>query len=222
MTPEYAVFARNSKNVQDFEMKKSDGEKNENSNEDNEDNEGNEGDLAEGVAGTEGTQGTGVDNNCDWELIVALRDTSYLVYVHCSTYVQRHITLNENLFDTHCSFTPLHLAISPNKKYLLIATDKNFHFIVKIGSYRRLRFLAGGHSSGDYGKPRVAWDFSGRYVYCNNEEGTSISVYSVSAEKCVRSIGVHTGSVRDVICHPSQAVLATASYDKSVVVFTAP
>ena len=159
---------------------------------------------------------------CEWELIIALRDTPHLTYLHCGTYVQRFISLNEAVWDTHCSFTPLHLAISPNKKYLLIATDKNFHFIVKIGENKRLRFLAGAHSSGDFGKHRVSWDCTGKYVYCNNEEGTSISVYSVSTEKPVRSVTVHTGSVRDVVCHPVKSVLLTASYDKSVTVLTAP
>ena len=159
------------------------------------------------------------ESDCEWELIIALRDTAHLTYLHCGTYEQRFVTLNETVWDTHCSFTPLHLAVSPNQKYLLIATDKNFHFIVKIGESKRLRLLAGGHSSGDFGKPRVSWDCTGKYIYCNNEDGVSITVYSISTEKPVRSLSAHTGSVRDVVCHPTESLVASASYDKSVILF---
>ena len=67
----------------------------------------------------------------------------------------RKVSLNEADWDTHVSFTPLCLSLSPDHKYLLIATDKGFHFVVRIGSSKRLRLLAGGHSCGDYGKPKV-------------------------------------------------------------------
>ena len=67
----------------------------------------------------------------------------------------RKVSLNEADWDTHVSFTPLCLSLSPDHQYLLIATDKGFHFVVRVGSSKRLRLLAGGHSCGDYGKPKV-------------------------------------------------------------------
>lgn len=168
-----------------------------------------------GEGGGEGEKGGEVE----WELIIGLRDTAHLTYLHCSTYDQRFISLNELTWDTHSSFTPLQLVVSPNKKYLLVATDKNFHFMVRVGCNKRLRFFAGGHSSGDYGKPKVAFDHTGRYIYCNNEDGSSVTVYSVSSEKPVRTLSEHDGSVRDVACHPSCSLLVTASYDKSVILW---
>ena len=206
MTPECAVFAKNSKKNTEISTKVENLEEKINN------------DLVRKIVVDEVEKE--VEDGCDWELIIGLRDTPHLTYLHCETYEQRFVTLNESAWDMHCSFTPLHLAVSPNKKYLLIATDKNFHFIVKIGESQRLRFLAGGHSSGDFGKPRVSWDNTGKYVYCNNEEGTSISIYSVCTERSVRSLSVHTGSVRDVICHPTKPIMASASYDKSVILFS--
>jgi WD domain, G-beta repeat len=67
----------------------------------------------------------------------------------------RKVSLNEADWDTHVSFTPLCLSLSPDHKYLLIATDKGFHFVVRVGHSKRLRLLAGGHSCGNYGKPKV-------------------------------------------------------------------
>ena len=206
MTPECAVFAKNSKKNTEISTKVENLEEKINN------------DLVRKIVVDEVEKE--VEDGCDWELIIGLRDTPHLTYLHCETYEQRFVTLNESAWDMHCSFTPLHLAVSPNKKYLLIATDKNFHFIVKIGESQRLRFLAGGHSSGDFGKPRISWDNTGKYVYCNNEEGTSISIYSVCTERSVRSLSVHTGSVRDVICHPTKPIMASASYDKSVILFS--
>ena len=206
MTPECAVFAKNSKKNTEISTKVENLEEKINN------------DLVRKIVVDEVEKE--VEDGCDWELIIGLRDTPHLTYLHCETYEQRFVTLNESAWDMHCSFTPLHLAVSPNKKYLLIATDKNFHFIVKIGKSQRLRFLAGGHSSGDFGKPRISWDNTGKYVYCNNEEGTSISIYSVCTERSVRSLSVHTGSVRDVICHPTKPIMASASYDKSVILFS--
>ena len=180
--------------------------------------EGTEGKESKTVNSAIEGQGEG-EEEVEWELIIGLRDTSHLTYLHCSTYDQRFISLNELTWDTHSSFTPLQLVVSPNSKYLLVATDKNFHFMVKVGCNKRLRFFAGGHSSGDYGKPKVSFDHTGKYIYCNNEDGSSVTVYSVSAEKPVRTLSEHDGSVRDVVCHPSCSLLLTASYDKSVILW---
>ena len=165
-------------------------------------------------------EGSAVQSGDEWELIIGLRDTAHLTYLHCSTYAQRFVSLNEADWDTHCSFTPLHMVVSPDRKYLLISTDKNLIFMVKIGTSKRLRVFAGGHSCGDYGKPSVSFDSTGKYVYCNNEEGCSVCVYSVGSEKPVKFLAAHSGSVRGVTHHPSRALLATASYDKSVNLWT--
>jgi WD40 repeat protein len=157
----------------------------------------------------------------EWELVIALRDTPHLTYLNTRIFEQRFISLNEADWDTHCSFTPLHLAVSPNLKYLLVATDKNFHFITAIGASKRLRTLAGGHTCGDFGKPKASFDSTGKYVFCNNEDGSGVCVYSISTEKPVRFLTAHHGLVRDVVCHPSLPLLVTGSHDKSVILWTA-
>jgi WD40 repeat protein len=163
----------------------------------------------------------GGEGEREWELVIALRDTPHLTYLNARTFEQRFISLNEADWDTHCSFTPLHLAVSPNLKYLLVATDKNFHFITAIGASKRLRILAGGHTCGDFGKPKASFDSTGKYVYCNNEDGSGVCVYSISTEKPVRFLTAHHGLVRDVVCHPSLPLLVTGSHDKSVILWTA-
>ena len=106
-----------------------------------------------------------------------------------------------------------------------------------VGRTNRVRLLAGGHSCGDYGKPKVSWDASGKYVYCNSDEGDAVCVYEVASERPARVVrGAHNGqAVRDVVCLGASAglghggpgrgglglgaVVATASYDKSVAVW---
>ncbi len=111
-------------------------------------------------------------------------------------------------------------------QYLLVATDKELHFITPVGRSNRLRLLAGGHACGDYGKPKVSWDRTGKYVYCNSDEGDAVCVYDLSSERPARVVcGAHGGqAVRDVVCMGGLglglgAVVATASYDKSVAVW---
>jgi WD40 repeat protein len=221
VTPECAVFARSSRPAAEKDSAHSEyGTSVEQTTSAEQSNrggiEGTDGKDSKTINGAEG-QGEGA---VEWELIIGLRDTSHLTYLHCSTYDQRFISLNELTWDTHSSFTPLQLVVSPNRKYLLVATDKNFHFMVKIGCNKRIRFFAGGHSSGDYGKPKVSFDHTGKYIYCNNEDGSSVTVYSISSEKPVRTLSEHDGSVRDVACHPSCSLLITASYDKSAILWT--
>eukprot|EP01041_Mallomonas_annulata_P004261 gene4261-8482_t len=132
-----------------------------------------------------------------WQLIIGLRSSPYLLYVDCCTFEEIRVSMNERDWDTHPSFTPLFLSLSPNSKHLLVATDKHMHIIFKLGTSKRLRILA-SHSSGDYGRPRVAWDFTGHYVYSNSETDFDIHVYSVSQERVVEVIKGHKGAVRDI------------------------
>ena len=66
---------------------------------------------------------------------------------------------------------------------------------------------------------------SGRYVYCNSDEGDTVCVYSVGSERPAKVVaGAHHGqAVRDVVALHAATdggpVLATASYDKSVAVW---
>lgn len=93
--------------------------------------------LDGGAASTTVTTVPG-DNKNAVELVVAMRDSCHLLYIHCrlSTtdakyeFIQRLISLNENIWDLHVSFTPLFLCLSPAGDYLLVTHDKNAHFLV--------------------------------------------------------------------------------------------
>lgn len=154
-----------------------------------------------------------------WNVIIALRETHYLIYLNTNTFQEEHITMNEKLWDTHASFTALHLCLSPNEKMILIATDKHFHIVCKLGSNERLRTFCGGHTCGDYGRPRVAWDITSRYIYTNSDGDHSIYIYSVSSEKIIAELTGHAGSIRDIKVHSSKRQFITASFDHSVIVW---
>lgn len=89
-----------------------------------------------------------------WDLIIGMRDAPHLVYLRCDTMQQRNVSLNDREWDTHSSFVPLHLAPSPDFKYLLVATDKDYHVVYITGANRRVLMFA-EHSCGEYGRPKV-------------------------------------------------------------------
>lgn len=149
--------------------------------------------------------------------MVGLRDTAYLVYVNCITLVEERVSLNENEWDEHCSFTPLYLCASPDQKFLLVASDKHLHYILKMRTNQRIATL-GGHTCSDYGRPRVAWDPSGKYVYSNSESDNAIHVYCLSAKRIVYSLRSHTGVIKDVHCNDSRELI-TGSFDKTLVIW---
>mmetsp|Transcript_28159 Transcript_28159/g.40092 ORF Transcript_28159/g.40092 Transcript_28159/m.40092 type:complete len:431 (+) Transcript_28159:27-1319(+) len=165
--------------------------------------------------------------SCCCELIVGLRDSAHLVCVDCISFNERRLCLNEQEFDTHVSFTPLMLSLQPAGDLLLIATDKNMHVVMNMLTLKRVRILA-SHASGQYGKPSVCWDLTGKYVYSNSEEESVVYVYSVASGKVVHRLsGEHTAIVRGVATSTAILnygevvnVLATASYDKSVILWT--
>ena len=92
------------------------------------------------------------------------------------------------------------------------------HFIVKVGTNQRVRVLT-GHTCGDYGKPVALWDPSGQYIYCNSEEEHTLYVYSVSRQKIVEKLSGHHGIIRGLAVHPIKGTVATASYDKSMILW---
>lgn len=152
------------------------------------------------------------------ELVIALRDTAYLVYVHCATLQERHISLNIASWDTHISFTPLYLSPSPNNKYLAIGTDKNVIITLRSGSNQRVRSFY-GHNSGDYAKPKISWDSTGYYLYSNSENDSSVYTYSVGSEKVVSLLKGHKGIVRDVSCHSNFNQVLSVGHDKTVILW---
>ena len=149
-------------------------------------------------------------------MVVALRGVCYLLYINCVTYEMHRVSLNEHEWDEHVSFTVLHLALSPCGKYIVAATDKDMHIVYKVGTRVRVQVLAGGHSSDTYARPKVAWDSTSSYLYCNSQSDFAMCVYSLCSGRVVSSLKHHTGQIRDIASHPSDRLLLTASYDHTV------
>jgi WD40 repeat protein len=151
-----------------------------------------------------------------YDLIVGLRDDTNLRYINCqNTSVQKLVSLNERDWDTHCSFTPLQMSLSPNNKYLLVATDKNYHILYALRTNKRVRIFS-DHTCNEYGKPKISWDKTGKYIYSNTEFEHTIYVYSVVTERVVYKLNGHTGSVRDLAYRETDRMLISCSFDKTV------
>ncbi|CAM9145352.1 unnamed protein product [Choristocarpus tenellus] len=149
------------------------------------------------------------------DLVVAARNQPHLMYVNIDTLQQRKVSLNERDWDAHVSFNIMGLSVSPDGKYLLAATDKNRNILYPVGKNHHVRTLV-GHSTDAYFQPRVAWDPSGAFSYCNSSADHDIHLHCLASGRIIDHLKCHTSVVRDIYHHPSAPVLITASYDKSV------
>jgi len=158
-------------------------------------------------------------NECIEELVIALRETCYLLYIDTCTMQKRKVSMNVSAWDEHVSFNPLYLVTSPDRNFITIATDKNNHITLRTGTNRRLRSFS-GHSCGDYGQPRLVFDSTGKYLYCNSDGDSSILVYSVGQEKIVHRLKGHSGIVRGIALDTTnKKILASCSHDGSVILW---
>jgi WD40 repeat protein len=149
-------------------------------------------------------------------LVVGLRDVHYLLYINCVTFAKTEVSLNANDWDHHVSFTPLALAVSHSNKYIAVATDKNMHLILKLFTNLRLKTLS-SHISDDYGKPKIAWDQSDKYLYSNSQLDNNVHVYNVVTEKIIDTLEGHTGQIRDIKHHKVTRNIISISQDHSVI-----
>ncbi|CAM9438856.1 unnamed protein product [Pylaiella littoralis] len=149
------------------------------------------------------------------ELVVSARGQPHLTYVDVETLQQRRVSLNEKEWDTHVSFTVMSMAASADGRYLLAATDKNRNILWRAGSNNRVRTLM-GHTADDYFQPRVQWDPSGLFSYCNSSGDHDVHVHCLASGRVVERLKSHGGVIRDIHHDPWTQVLVTASYDKTV------
>ncbi|KAG5182397.1 WD40-repeat-containing domain protein [Tribonema minus] len=155
-------------------------------------------------------------------LMVASREQPHLVYVDLvdgAGYAQARVSVNANAWDAHVSFSVLGLAASPDGRYVLAATDRARTIVYRAGHNAHIRTLV-GHAADAYFQPRAAWSPSGLTAFCNSQDARGVVAYCVAGARVVERAGGHAGAVRDVCTHPTARVLYTASYDKSVKVWT--
>lgn len=112
----------------------------------------------------------------------------------------------------------MHLALSPNGKYLCAATDTSRNIIIEVGTSNIVRDLY-GHKNDGFSVPRIAWSSNGQYIFGTTQEDTSICVWDIASAKMVNRLKSHGGQIRDIFSSKHSDTVVTSSYDKSVKVW---
>jgi COMPASS component SWD3 len=148
-------------------------------------------------------------------LVVAVRAEPYLHYIDLATMTRTRVNVNGNDWDTHCSFTVLDIVVNPaNPRYLLAATDKS-RVIVFGENGSAVRNLY-GHKADEYANASIAWSCDGKHVFSNSQSPHNVFCWDASSENVVATLEGHTNVVRSIAHHPSQDLLASVSFDKSI------
>ncbi|CAM9261991.1 unnamed protein product, partial [Phaeothamnion confervicola] len=150
-------------------------------------------------------------------LVVSCRGLPHLTYVDCETLQQAKVSINDNAWDSHVSFSILGLTRSPadGGRYLLAATDKSRHLLFRVGHSRHVRTLHAPLADG-YFQPRCVFDASGRFAVGNAQQDNALHVFCLASQREVAVLLGHSGAVRDVHGDAASRRIVTASYDKSV------
>lgn len=150
-------------------------------------------------------------------LIVAPREDNYLHYFDTENFNEKLINMNAH-GDEHVSFTAMDLSVSADGKSLLTSTDKNRVIMFAIGTSIQTRNFW-GVENGQWATPRSTFNLSHSCVYTTSEDNV-VYLFDVGTEKKNGTkLSGHKGVVRDVHRHPTQELLATCSYDRSVKVW---
>lgn len=150
-------------------------------------------------------------------LLVAAREDNYLHCVDMDTLTEWKLNMNANQ-DDHVSFSALHVTSDAASKYLLVATDKNRNIMFSLADSQQVRNFYG--SSNDvFSQPRIAFDPTAKYVYCTAQD-QKVHVYDVASEKLLHKNAGHSATIRDMHHHPRENCLATASFDRTVKLWT--
>jgi WD40 repeat protein len=122
-------------------------------------------------------------------------------------------------FDNHVSFAVMHLAPSPNGKYICAATDTSRNIILQVQTSNIIRDLY-GHKNDGYSQPRIAWSCNGQYIFGNTQDDGSICVWDIASGKIVTKLEGHGSPIRDVFSSKVTDTVVTASFDKCVKVWS--
>ena len=118
----------------------------------------------------------------------------------------------------------MQIVLSPNGKYLCAATDSSRILILDASSAEIIRNLY-GHKTDPYFQPRVAWSQNNQYIFGNTQDDNSICVWDIASSTIVKrlddkSCHGHSGQIRDMYSSSRSNTLVSASYDKTVKVWT--
>uniref|UniRef100_A0A6B2L7E4 Anaphase-promoting complex subunit 4 WD40 domain-containing protein n=1 Tax=Arcella intermedia TaxID=1963864 RepID=A0A6B2L7E4_9EUKA len=145
-------------------------------------------------------------------VIISVRDNTCLHYINTTTW---EVSLaNTNLLgDGHVSFNTLEIKRSPDGKHILASTDHSRAILFKEGTAIQVRNFYGLENDG-FSQPRSVFDSQG-LIYLTSQNN-QIYVFDTTSGQLVNQFGGHSGQVRDMDYHPTEDIIATCSYDKTI------
>eukprot|EP01117_Protostelium_nocturnum_P019229 TRINITY_DN8280_c0_g1_i2.p1 TRINITY_DN8280_c0_g1~~TRINITY_DN8280_c0_g1_i2.p1 ORF type:complete len:409 (+),score=118.06 TRINITY_DN8280_c0_g1_i2:67-1293(+) len=149
------------------------------------------------------------------KMYIGVRETNYLQIFNLANGNEKtKLNMNEK-GDDHVSFSALNIQFHPtDDSFFLVATDRGRMILYQQGNSVPLRNFWGADND-MYSNPRCAWHHSGKYVYCTSQD-YKIHCWEVSNQTSVSKLVGHKSTVRDLVHHPVENLLATCSFDKSV------
>lgn len=159
------------------------------------------------------------------KLICYIRDTPYLSYFDLENQFElTKINLNKGSgggFEEHVSYAVMDMAISPNGKFLALATDTSRNIVIDAVTGKQIRNLY-GHTNDGFSNPRIAWSSNGQYVFGNTQEDGSVCVWDVASSSIVKRLEGHTSPVRGLCSSHLSNTLVTTSFDKQTKIWLTP
>lgn len=151
-------------------------------------------------------------------LVVSVRDDCCLHAIDIST-GQEIGTFNMNATgDDHVSFAALDLCCNSDGRWILASTDKHRTIMFETGTSLQVRNFY-GTTNDHFSNPRSVWSSTDKYVYSTSQDQTIVG-WDVCNDKLLCPLVGHTRTVRD-LCSRS-GVLASASFDRTVKIWSAP
>jgi hypothetical protein len=120
--------------------------------------------------------------------------------------------------DDHLAVSPMRLSFSPDARHLLVALDGPRLLMLRAADWSRCRAFCGLRVA-QFHNHALAWHRDGFYFYAS-ADGAAVHVYHVGTGKvAARLEGHHRVNVRDLDVDHGRNLLATCSFDKTVVVY---
>jgi WD40 repeat protein len=151
-------------------------------------------------------------------LAVGVRGDHRLHMVDASTLqLCGDFNLNET-GDDHVSFTAIDVASSPCGQFLLVSTDHHRLIMLAVSSGKVVRSFYGALND-DYSNARCVWSLNGRRVYGTSQD-RKVVCWDVGTAEVEGSLEGHKDQIRGLAHHPSQHLLASAAFDKTIRTWT--
>jgi WD40 repeat protein len=154
------------------------------------------------------------------KLFCYVRDTPYLSCFDLEKdYQLTKINLNKGSeasvggFEDHASFAVLDMAVSPNGRFLALATDKSRNIILDVTNGKQIRNLY-GHTNDGYSNPKIAWSRNGQYLYGNTQEDGSCCIWDIASSSIVKRISGHASPIRGLYSSNLSETLVSTSFDR--------